>query len=147
MHREKGMGSKAAVVACLLVGLVSTGQVVAQTAGGSSTKTSDSQTALPSSVHQPLNLQLTSDVAVSNVGDWKDQRGMATQPNQFARMFQEQAKNGDPRRVPMYLLVPFAKVAPSSDAPIFAAHPVNATVLPNVVKDVGALIRTIQSGG
>jgi hypothetical protein len=141
------MGSKTAVFALLLVGVALTGQVAAQNAGGQSVKASDSQTATPSSVPQPLNLQLSRDAAASDVGSWKDQRALATQPNQFAGMFQKQAENGDPRRVPMYLLEPFAKVTPPTENPFFSPHPANPNNQPNVVKDVGALVRTIQAGG
>jgi hypothetical protein len=141
------MGSKTAVFVSLLIGLASTGQIAAQNTSGPSVKASDSQTASPSSVHQPLDLQLSQNAAVSEAGSWKNQRALATQPNQFAGMFQKQAENGDPRRVPMYLLLPFAKVTPSTENPIFSSHPVNPNNQPNVVKDVGALVRTIQAGG
>lgn len=141
------MGSKTAVFAVLLVGLASTGQVCAQNASVSSAKAAESQTAWPLPVHQPLNLKLAPQAGTSDAGTWNDERAFATQPNQFAAMFQKQAENGDPRRVPMYLLMPFARVAPSATNPTFAPHPINPNDQPNVVKDVGALVRTLQAGG
>jgi secreted trypsin-like serine protease len=147
MHREIGVGSKTAVFAVVLAGLASTGQACAQNASVSSAKASDSQTSSPSSIHQPLNLKLAPQAATSDAGTWKDERTLATQPNPFAGMFQKQAQNGDPRRVPMYLLMPFARVTPSTTNPTFAPQAANPNDQPNVVKDVGALVRTLQAGG
>jgi hypothetical protein len=141
------MGSKTAIFALWLVGLASTGQVFAQSASVPSAKASDSQTALPPAVHQPLNLKLATNTATTDASTWRGQRTSATQPNQFAGMFEKQAQNGDPRRVPMYLLMPFAKVVPSTTNPTFAPNAINPNDQPNVVKDVGALVRTIQAGG
>jgi hypothetical protein len=142
------MGSKTAVLAVLLVGLASTGQVCAQSASGTPAKTGDSHNASPASTHQPLNLTLAPDAATHNVVAQRDRQISAPQSNQFARMFQDQAENGDARRVPMYLLVPFAKVTPSAGNPTFAADPpANPANQPNVVQDVGALVRTLKAGG
>ncbi|RUL63251.1 hypothetical protein EKH79_12690 [Dyella dinghuensis] len=141
------MGSKTAVFAVLLVGLASTAQACAQNASVPSAKAGDSQSTSPSSVRQPLNLKLAPQAASSDAGSWKDERAFATQPSPFAGMFQKQAQNGDPRRVPMYLLMPFAKVTPSASNPTFAPQATNPNDQPNVVKDVGALVRTLQAGG
>lgn len=141
------MGSKTAVFALWLVGLASSGQICAQNASVSSAKASDSQTASAPSIHQPLNLRLPSEVATTDASIWRDERAFATQPNPFAGMFQKQAENGDPRRVPMYLLMPFVRVTPPSTNPTFEPHPINPNDQPNVVKDVGALVRAIQAGG
>jgi hypothetical protein len=141
------MGRKTAVFAVLLVGLASTGQVCAQSASASSAKAGESSTASPSSVHRPLNLKLVPQTGTSDASTWNDERAFATQPNPFAGMFQKQAENGDPRRVPMYLLMPFARVTPPATNPTFAPHAINPNDQPNVVKDVGALVRTLQSGG
>jgi hypothetical protein len=141
------MGSKTAVFAVLLVGLASTGQVCAQNASVASAKASASQTASPPSVRQSMNLKLAPQAATSDTGSWKEERSFATRPNQFAGMFQNQAQNGDPRRVPMYLLMPFARVTPSTTNPTFAPHAANPNDQPNVAKDVGALVRTLQTGG
>jgi hypothetical protein len=141
------MGSKPAVIASLLFGLAFTGQVVAQSTVGSSAKAGESPTALLPSAHQPLNLKLASGTATDHAGAWNGERTLATQPNPFASMFQKQAENGDPRRVPMYLLVPFAKGTSSTGNPLFGRRVANPANQPNVVQDVGALVRTIQSGG
>jgi hypothetical protein len=141
------MGSKTAIFAVMLAGLASTGPLCAQSTSGAPATAKGSQTASAPSVHQPLNLKLAPGTAASDAGTWKDERVFATQPNAFTGMFQKQAENGDPRRVPMYLLMPFAKVTPSTENPTFAPHATNPANQPNVVQDVGALVRTIQSGG
>ena len=141
------MGSKTAVFALWLVGLVSIGQVGAQSASVASATPIDSQAALPPSVHQPLNLKLEPGAAPTDANVWKGEQAPAIKPNQFADMFEKQAQNGDPRRVPMYLLMPFVRVAPSTANPAFAPHAINPNDQPDLVKDVGALVRTIQAGG
>ncbi len=141
------MGSKTAIFALWLVSLALTGQACAQNASVSSAAASDSQTASLPPVHQLLNLKLAPSTATTDANAWKGEQAPVTQSNQFASMFQKQTENGDPRRVPMYLLVPFAKVAPSTANPTFAPNAINPSDQPNVVKDVGALVRTLQAGG
>jgi hypothetical protein len=141
------MGSKTAVFAVMLAGFASAGPLCAQSISGAPATANGSQTASAPSVHQPLNLKLAPGAAASDAGTWKDERLFAPQPNAFTGMFQQQAENGDPRRVPMYLLMPFAKVTPSATNPTFAPHAPNPASQPNVVQDVGALVRTLQAGG
>jgi hypothetical protein len=143
-HGEIGMGNKAVVVAGWLIGLAATGQLAAQTAADS-VKNSDAQHA-SSSIHQPLNLQMT-PMANASYAVRTDQSEVAAPANRFDRVFKDQAHNGDPRRVPMYLLVPFAKVTPAASSLTFGAHPTDPADQPNVVNDVGALVRTIKAGG
>jgi hypothetical protein len=90
---------------------------------------------------------------VPNIGnskpdEWKGQQRYVEQPNRFGKMFQDQAAEaGDPRRVPMYLLIPFAR-GRSQSATVGPSLPANHSVtLPNVVKDVGALVASLRTNG
>jgi hypothetical protein len=146
-NQGSNMKNRTAVIVSLCVGLTATGLAMAQNTGNAPSVSEHSQTAPQLSVHQPLNLQFVPASSEEGGRSWSDQRATGNSSNAFAGMFDAQAQNGDWRRVPMYLLVPFAKVTPSNGNAMFGAHPTNPATQPDVVKDVGALVRTIRSGG
>ena len=132
------MESKVVVSALFIVALASSSMLHAQQSIRL-TPVNGVNTAKPDAFVVPNMVDVKTD-------DWKDQQRVVDEPSRFAKMFQTQAAEaGDPRRVPLYLLIPFARGGNQSNSVDLAAGPKNPANQPSVVKDVGALISLLQT--
>lgn len=76
----------------------------------------------------------------------KDPLPLVEGRNRFTKMFQAQAAEaGDPRRIPFYLLTPFARGGGESATAGVNAFPKTSVNRPSLVKDVGALIGSLRT--
>jgi hypothetical protein len=141
IYREQCMESKFAVTALVIVMLASSAMVHAQQSIRLTTPDAVSTVTKPDAYVVP-------SIGNSKSDEWKGQQRFVEQPNRFGKMFQDQAAEaGDPRRVPMYLLIPFAR-GRSQSTTVGPSLPANNSVpLPNVVKDVGALVASLRTNG